>query len=50
MSMEQCTVLHKDNVPLQELKKLSQGNVLIAAKLGNKLIKCLMLSFNPGEI
>jgi hypothetical protein len=50
LSIEQCTVLHKDNVqPLQELEKLSQGNVLVAMILSNTLIKCLKLSFNPRE-
>ena len=50
LSIEQCTVLHKDNAkPLQEPEKLSQGNVLVATRLSNTLIKCLKLSFNPRE-
>jgi hypothetical protein len=50
LSIEQCTVLHKDDTkPLQELEKLSQGNVLVEMRVGHTLIECLKLSFNPGE-
>jgi hypothetical protein len=50
LSIEQCTVLHKDDTkPLQSLEKLSQGNVLVERRVGHTLIECLKLSFNPGE-